>query len=131
MREILFRGKHTHMFSSNKPLDGMWCYGYLVDKNYINDKTDRGDGEYLGEMFVDPETVGQYTGMTDKNGTKIFEGDVVEFEHGGRVRAYVIYKDGSFEVKNDKADVLLYLYVTYHKAEVIGNKHDNPELMET
>lgn len=68
--------------------------------------------------------------MKDKNDVKIFEGDVVEFEHGGCVRAYVIYKDYSFKVKNDKANVVLYLIVIDDKAEVIGNIHDNPEMME-
>lgn len=117
MREILFRGKRID--------NGEWVYGdfsrYSDEKSII--MVDLLEEE---DYWVSSETVGQDTGLKDKNGKKIFEGDVVEFEHGGRVRAYVIYKDGSFEVKNDKADVFLYLCVIDHKAEVIGNIHDIP-----
>lgn len=133
MREIEFRGKHTHMFSSNKPLDGMWCYGYLVDKNYINDKTDRGDGEYLGEMLVDPETVGQYTGMTDKNGVKIFEGDIVHCRSRfDDAKMVVIFEEGEFrmvlleDIDSYVSGGGFYFYaLRCFEKEVIGNIHDN------
>lgn len=136
MREILFRGKHTHMFSSNKPLDGMWCYGYLVDKNYINDKTDMGDGEYLGEMLVDPETVGQYTGLHDKNGVEIFEGDIVHcISRFDDAKMVVIFEEGEFRmVLLEKIDSYVsgggFYALRCFEKEVIGNLHDNPELVE-
>ena len=136
MREILFRGKQID--------NGVWVEGYL----YITHNGEHEISIYNDEVNierwtheVDPSTVGQYTGLTDKNGKGIFEGDVVsqswyDYEEPrdtsfGEV-VYCEY-DCSFSVMDDEKDKIVPLgscaaYVW--EVEVIGNVHDNPELLE-
>lgn len=129
-REILFRGKHIHAMDSNEHLNGTWVHGYLSDKDYIYDKS------LEGEFLVDENTICQYTGLTDKNGKKIFEGDILRYadeiilktvwndrKYGYAaqcVKGSVLLKDckwGLWEFESDEA-------------EVIGNIFDNPELLK-
>lgn len=129
MREILFRGKHIHVLQQNKPLDGIWAYGYLSGENYINtiDEDEYG-GEFTSEVLVDPETVCQYTGLTDKNGRKIFEGDILN----------VTYSDQQGEchyvenyVLDDLRKTSVMGWLDYaNELEVVGNIFDNTELVE-
>lgn len=141
-REILFRAKHIHVMDSNEHLNGTWVHGYLSDKNYINDKS------LEGEFLVDENTICQYTGLTDKNGKKIFEGDILRgfqypFCHDGKYNYYaeIIFADCSFMTythKNPSSCVrgisdgnteLMECWVS-EDWEVIGNIYDNPELLE-
>lgn len=141
MREILFRGKHMHVCPENKHLDGTWVEGYLEDENHIND----GKCEFL----IGPETICQYTGLIDKNGKKIWEGDIISYQRDnddcpfpdkdtkkrlGKVFyqgfrstfAIGMGRNGSRSINDD-----LWKYVQNgNRVEVIGNVFDNPELLD-
>ena len=120
MREILFRGKRTD--------NGEWI---TDSETYIRD----GDGIWLSDenlnvVTVIPETVGQYTGLTDKNGKRIFEGDIVSLvKHDGLIYK-VVYVPCRYELVNSKGVncFVLDIYKS-ENIEVIGNIHDNPELL--
>jgi uncharacterized phage protein (TIGR01671 family) len=131
MREILFRGKEC--------INEAWIYGGIVFE-------EADDALYGGEDIplikpiddmereVIPETVGQYTGLTDKNGVKIFEGDIMVL-YAGLIRPKIIviawsdyccgwcakYKDDEYEIPT-KSEIL-------GRMEIIGNIHDTPELL--
>ena len=131
MREILFRGKRTdngEWFFVNE----MRQYGDMI---YLFGGADR---EYsVASHHIIPETVGQYTGLTDKNGKKIFEGDIVRAEicegnhQGFRFPiGEVVLENGSFCIKDYKQTTPLSSYSPRVQFEVIGNIHDNPELLK-
>jgi uncharacterized phage protein (TIGR01671 family) len=146
MREILFRGKH-----SEKSM--LWDYGDLYvdhDKVYIVIRETMHGVRVHGEVI--PDTVGQFTGLTDKNGKKIFEGDIIAFPDTGE--AGYEYKEGydfvnvatvcfnncrweledfgdeNSGVKDDMDNWHEDFIGIFPLSEVIGNIHDNPELME-
>ena len=138
MREIEFRGKDIET--------GKWVFGdlhTLCDKPHIH--TDKSKFPYAGKRsFVIPETIGQFTGLLDKNGKKIYEGDIVrhpyvapifrdlvESKDGDGVTSEVVFHDGAFVVKYDENDFIYLDAFTRHRyIEVIGNIHDNSELVK-
>lgn len=119
---------------SNDHLNGTWVLGYLSDKNYIYDKS------LEGEFLVDEDTICQYTGLTDKNGKKIFEGDVVKDSAGvcGEVK-FGLYAAG-FSIPDTNQgfyiefpEESLYrkeLGYWENKVVVIGNIYDSPKLLD-
>lgn len=146
MREILFRGKDS---------DGVWHEGFYVCHNGKSHAIYTGYaevdcGEYYPQWFtVDPSTVGQYTGLTDKNGKNIFEGDIVHCYGKDSIRAYdwkAVVEFGNpnstyswgWQLKpitdvDGNPDILLWVEMSDYMdiyCEVIGNIHDNPELLE-
>lgn len=161
MREILFRGKRTD--------NGEWVEGYYYKAKYC--RTDDKLCDYItipyieqcnlpnSHYIVNPETVGQYTGLKDKNGTKIFEGDIIRYSDSGEYEMYLEslecpeeYDGINFE-NMWTIDEVVYGTATNYPAfdlnrhdwevnglsnlsesgcyfyEVIGNIHDNPELL--
>lgn len=126
MREILFRGKRVD--------NGKWMYGSLYVCGRKDGKCEIAnyDRKINIERFayeVIPETVGQYTGLTDKTGNKIFEGDILvtPLSYIGTVMDIVEYKNGSF-VRNNGRRKNPYLE-NGSASRIIGNIHDNPELL--
>ena len=124
-REILFRGKSI--------LTGIFIEGNLViDRNretfivWFNHK----QKECWTSIY--PYSVGQYTGLKDKNGNKIFEGDVVTI--GNNLKAVVIWFNGSFRFQDELSSKATYfddigVIMRDYDVQVIGNIHDNPELL--
>ena len=128
-REILFRGKRTD--------NGEWIYGSLIGNDAIVGKIVEFDEDYFTTEFwykVNPETVCQFTGITDKNGIKVFEADVVK--HKFR-RVWSEQEHTSIVVWNDNF-MCYYLFdgASYIRMredviyEVIGNAYDNHELIK-
>lgn len=134
MREILFRGFHENPngpdtgIIDGKPVRGKWVYGFFWKDIW-------GDGEscyilYDGEDYpVIPATVGQYTGLTDKNGVKIFEGDILRHDTGTIHKAVFERINGNayFGWTINELETWNFDDSFLRQLEVIGNIHDNPE----
>lgn len=134
MREILFRGqlrkKGEKVNLSGEPLDGIWVYGGIFAASTDSDRCIITSYENLMKYPVHAETVGQFTDLTDRNGTKIFEGDIVRYlgSDGNNYYGDVYYKDGAWWI-NFKKYFKVILMDLYEKVKVIGNIHDNPEML--
>jgi len=132
-REIKFRGKD---FQKGEWRYGTYYFGVLYPTSF--------QGHYIGDWQVDPETIGEYTGLKDKNGKEIYEGDILEKSNGlpmtgspprykivGSVKK-VIFHEGAFRLTTSltsKKYHLMSQYIRYYGFEVIGNIYENPELL--
>ena len=126
MREILFRGKRTDC--------GEWLEGNLVQPFRGNQLSSCGIMPKDPKAYcrrVIPETVGQFTGLTDKNGVKIFEGDIIQSLESSVTGLVQWFPEHSaFMVWCKSANEVGFLYECAYIIKVIGNIHDNPELLK-
>ncbi len=128
MREIVFRGKTAN---------GVWVHGSLAYSDNIEPaiyfEVGKGSVKTFDFVYVRPETVGQFTGLIDKNGNKIFEGDILSnktamsmySEYGEKYTVKYCDDLGKFEC-DYQFGIERYLKIG---CEVIGNIHDNPDLL--
>jgi len=149
MREILFRGQTRRLGEkvrmNGKKLPGNWVYGGIFpgtgDFSVIYGcKESTGPSiENIEKYVVYSDTVGQYTGLTDENGVKIFEGDIVKTKKYGKINGHanvndfdifvVKYTLCTFRLENKNRGFNL-VNDGFSKTEVIGNIYDNPELLK-
>lgn len=127
MREILFRAKTVN--------ENEWIYGDIYHRGACPEIMRIHDYKNRVNYAVNPETLGQYTGLMDKNGVRIFEGDLIRTA-GNLERLFVVcWSDKSLQfVKKDAhlddgaeygiPNIKIFLY------EIVGNVYDNPELVE-
>lgn len=130
-REILFKAKRKD--------NGKWVEGYLMDENYINVPFNDYDacGRFDDPVEIEPDTICQYTGITDKNGKKIWENDICDRKE--KYPEIVMYNEGDWQLDYSYAlgkeihyaACNLGFYACERKCvEVIGNVFDNQELLE-
>lgn len=120
MRNIIFRGKLINR-------NGEWGYGDL--RRYGGNTwvfPHNQEAAYDADM-VDPATVGEFTGLTDKNGKEIWEGDIVMFY--GRLAVVIFDDDAAFKAQRTTCVGIAYPLFYDEERKVIGNIYDNPELL--
>ena len=124
MREVLFRGKRTD--------NGEWI---TDSETWIRD----GDGIWLSDenlnvVQVFPDTIGQFTGLTDKNGVRIFEGDIVRYDvnYHDMVISYDVENWGGwlYEDMDDNMQAYSIYEFCLKDIAVVGNIHDNPDILK-
>lgn len=158
MREILFRGKAINRdkgFHTTNYKNGDWVYGLvtqLYDERFENLPAKMTNTDGIRNIEVDYKTISQYTGLTDKNGKKVFEGDIVK-HHFGKEKGIVKFGEYRQPFNDDIHTKHIGFYVDWISGErkkllrkdlgywvnldknynyeiFIGNIHDNPELLK-
>ena len=148
MREVLFRGKRTDCEA--------WVEGDLLHYESGEMAICKGFSKYgyeateiIGRYKVLPETVGQYTGLTDKNGVRIFEGDILDVSSDVAYGGVAVHRLGYFVVEFHNGCFMksalddpqlsffdnakrkgLYHFISTDIHKIVGNIHDNPEILK-
>lgn len=123
-REIKFRGKAVD--------DGEWLIGDIVHIDSNNKSVSNMQikpFDHGGAYAVDKSTVGQFTGLTDKNGKEIFEGDILLRDRCVENPCIVEFENGGFKIHDRNVYSPLSAIIQF--SYIIGNIHDNPELIKT
>ena len=132
MRPIKFRAKN---------INGVWYYGCLVYLNELDAsiyfQTGNGSVKVMDWVYVIPETIGQFTGLYDYNGNKIYEGDIVEWEKDGLMYVVRFWRGMFFASVQECNEGILGGFplhalteYEYRKCKIVGNIFDNPELLK-
>ena len=135
VREIIFRGKRIS--------DGSWVYGGIMHTFHPNYDNENEEAFLMQksncycicannkDYFVEQSSIGQYTGLTDKNGTKIFEGDILKLRYS-RYSYKVYFEDYRYYIEDCWGTSITPKQeaINHFECEVIGNIYDNPELLE-
>lgn len=140
MRELLFRGqqrkKGEKVRLDGSPVESSWFYGSGVFQSQGDFSIIYQSEPEFSKHSVYSDTVGQYTGLTDKHGEKIFEGDIIEINHpfeGSFISSVIWYKD-CWTLKDFYFACFDYPGMAFSEGteymKVIGNIYDNPELLE-
>ena len=124
--------ERIHLYRGKRLDNGQFIEGSLIGEDVIVGKIVDFEEDYFTTEFwykVDPETVGQFTGMTDKNGTKIFEGDIYNMGDDN-IRYVVVCRKCMFIGKQIGSNS--YAGLDYFESDIkkVGNIYDNPELLK-
>lgn len=148
MRDILFRGKAINRgtgYHRTEYKNGEWVHGLvtkLYDERFENLPAEMTDTSGVSGIEIDHKTICQYTGLADRNGKKIFEGDICLMPYIDPIfksvwdckelveKSVIKYIDGCFYVEYLESDYKFTLQAAKHCIEIIGNIYDNPELLK-